>query len=299
MRFLQRSRIPTRFASILILPAALFVSGCREDAIQLPPIVPDYGGQPVLYPGTVVARDLSTPDLGISVQFYGGLMNWSFRPVPNVNAAIAEMDGRAIAVFFEKPVREGTVRTPGLWIPAFSVEDLDPAVARFRAQGGTLLTQRLEMPERGEMVVLRDPQGAVFSVLVSTTGDPVPGSSTHPWAGEVLVTEEFRNSLAVYNHTLGLSVRQIQPQDNGGRHGRLFAGNHPIGHIASSLFENIPAAWIPILAVKDLDATAAQAESLGGVILLRSGENAEVPVVLVQDPVGALFLLQQSAPTTR
>lgn len=289
----------TIYPGFFIISILTFLSGCREEKIQLPPIVPDYGGQAVLYPGTVVARDLSTPDLRQSILFYRGLLGWDFRPVPNVDAAIAEQDGRTIALFFEKNPAKGSPLTPGLWIPAFSVEDLDPAVARFRAKGGAVLTGRLKMPDRGEMVVLRDPEGAVFSALVSSTGDPVPGSPNPPWVGEVLVTEEFKNATKIYEATLGISVRGVEPLNQGGRVGELFAGTHRIGRIASSFFANIPAAWLPVLGVEDLAATSEQVESLGGMVLLRSGEAAALPTILIQDPTGALLVLQQSTPVSQ
>lgn len=284
---------------ILLVAFLTFTTGCRDEGIELPPIVPDYAGQAVLYPGTVVARDLSTPDLSTSIRFYRDLLGWNFRPVDKVDAAVAEVEGKTVAVFFEKKTGEGP-RTPALWIPAFSVEALDPAIARFRSQGGELLSGRLELTGRGAMVFLRDPEGAVFSVLVSSTGDPVPGAQSNlPWNGALLATEDFAASRAIYEHTLGLRFQNVERTESGGRYAEILAGTHRIGWIASSLFENISGAWLPILEVADIDAMAEQVQSLGGLVLIRSTAQAPAQTLLIQDPAGALLILKQSDPVSQ
>ena len=53
-----------------------------------------------------------------------------------------------------------------------AVSDVDAAKASALRNGGKVLMQPRNVPNRGREAVFTDPQGAVFGVLASTSGDP-------------------------------------------------------------------------------------------------------------------------------
>lgn len=57
-----------------------------------------------------------------------------------------------------------------LWLFYFIVGDIDAAVARVTAGGGTVLNGPMEVPGGGWIIQALDPQGAMFA-LVGMRGD--------------------------------------------------------------------------------------------------------------------------------
>ena len=54
---------------------------------------------------------------------------------------------------------------PPHWSVYFAVEDCDASTATATRLGGSVLTPPTDIPGVGRFAVLRDPQGAIFSVL--------------------------------------------------------------------------------------------------------------------------------------
>jgi len=123
--------------------------------------------------GKVILLELVTPDLVAAKQFYGGLFGWSFRDIAagTTQYAEASVDGRPVAGFIQRPAPPGEQRQPA-WLSFFAVEDVD-AVEKIAVQhGAKVLFPPHTFPGRGREAVFADPQGAVFAVLASSSGDP-------------------------------------------------------------------------------------------------------------------------------
>jgi predicted enzyme related to lactoylglutathione lyase len=54
---------------------------------------------------------------------------------------------------------------PANWTVYFMVEDVDAAAARVAELGGTVLVGPHQAGEMGRFIVVRDPQGAVFTAM--------------------------------------------------------------------------------------------------------------------------------------
>ena len=105
--------------------------------------------------------------------FYGGLFGWTFKdtgaaPMPDYIEIYR--DGQAIGGVF--PMRgDEWAGVPGHFMPYFAVADADAAFERTKALGGTAVVPPKDIPGVGRFALLRDDQGAHFSVI---TFGPMP-----------------------------------------------------------------------------------------------------------------------------
>jgi predicted enzyme related to lactoylglutathione lyase len=145
------------------------------------------GAQYVNGAGAWVFSDLSTPDPQGAEAFYGAVFGWEARSVdfgageswmlirPGYGDHLEEIDpgvrdrhaeggapeGFTDAVAWMQPLTDAD--QPPHWAITFTVDDADAAAARVAELGGTVLAGPFDAgPTR--VAVVRDPQGAVFSV---------------------------------------------------------------------------------------------------------------------------------------
>jgi predicted enzyme related to lactoylglutathione lyase len=112
-------------------------------------------------PGAVVWNELVTADPDASVRFY--------REVVGLTTSTMSMGEGDYTMFQvgDAPVGGTTPPqmpgTPNHWHVYFAVADADATVAKAADLGGEVLVKPFDTPA-GVMAVLRDPQGAVFSI---------------------------------------------------------------------------------------------------------------------------------------
>jgi uncharacterized protein len=120
------------------------------------------GASLVNEPGTVIWNELITADPAGSTGFY--------QQVAGMTTSDMEMEGQKYTVFEtgEKQVGGTTPPqmpgTPNHWHVYFATSDADAAAARATELGGSVLVPPFDTPV-GRIAVLRDPQGATFSIL--------------------------------------------------------------------------------------------------------------------------------------
>lgn len=122
----------------------------------------DESNKPDMTPGIVSWNELNTPNKAASVAFYTKLFGWS-------TAEMELPDGNRYSMFNsgEKPIAgcmvpPGNTGAPPMWLTYITVEDVDVAMAKAKALGGTLKTGRVDLP-MGSFAVVTDPQGATFA----------------------------------------------------------------------------------------------------------------------------------------
>lgn len=269
-------------AYCLVAPASVFAA----PPFQVPPI-----GDPAhreSHPGKIVWADLVTPDLPGAEHFYGGLFSWTFREI-RPDYAVAMLAGRPLAGILQRAIPAGERRQPA-WLTFIAVSDIQAAVQTAEAQGARVLAPARTYPYRGVQAVLADPDGAVFAMLASSSGDPgdylaEPGE----WIWSSLLTSDPQRSADFYKAVFGYQVYDL-PSDDGAQHLILAsedyarAGIHtlPPGHRHSH--------WLNFVRVIDAQQATAQAVALGGRVLVepyvdRHGGH----VAVVADPSGAPF----------
>jgi uncharacterized protein len=119
-----------------------------------------FGASLVNEHGALCWNDLLSPDPGASAGFYRELFGWEIAEVPGSDGAYWGIANGAI--------RNGGIMAapPGAhpaWNLYFAVPDADAAVARAGELGGETVMEPMDVPA-GRFAVLRDPEGAVFSV---------------------------------------------------------------------------------------------------------------------------------------
>ncbi len=219
-----------------------------------------------LHVGKLIFVQSVTPELATTKKFYAGLFGWEFRDIQigEKNYAAAFLDGRLVAGLVHKNVPAGEHRQPA-WLGFFAVGDVDAAKKIALQNGAKALFEPHDIPGRGRVAVFADPQGAVFAVLASSSGDPpdvlaAPGESI--WS--LLLTSDPDTDAAFYQALFGYEVFEL-PSSDGTRH-LLFASENYARASANKLPANRPKAhphWLNYVRVRDAAKMTEKVVALG------------------------------------
>jgi uncharacterized protein len=244
------------------------------------------------HPGKLIWAELRTPDLGAAKRFYGGLFGWSFRDIhaPSVEYSVALLDGAPIAGLVQRTARPASKSQPA-WVPFLSVPSVRAAAQAIAAQGGRQLVAPRAVRHRGRQAVYADPQGAVFAVCNSHSGDPAdvlaaPGE----WIWSALVTKDPAADAAFYHEVFGFEVFDL-PRGARGAHLILASEQYARASVNPLPQDgNVRPHWIDFIRVASAADTAAKATALGGRVLVEPHADRHGGLVaLLADPAGALI----------
>ncbi|MGZ8984058.1 MAG: VOC family protein [Methylotenera sp.] len=278
-----------------LLAALLSVSGVTSviaSPLQLPALVEPASQEH--HVGKVVFVELVTPDLTAAKQFYADLFGWTFRDIKaggGTEYTEAYLDGHPVAGLSHKEMPAGEHRQPS-WLSFISVRDVDAAKKIALQHGAKALFGPRSMPNRGREAVFTDPQGAVFAVLDSSSGDPpdvlaAPGE----WIWSSLITTDPDADAAFYQSLFDYEVFDLS-SDKGAQHLILASDNYARAS-ANSLPENKPNIhphWLNYIRVEDAVKMTAKLVSLGGRVLVEPRLDRDgSKVAIVADPMGAPF----------
>ena len=247
--------------------------------------------------GKVVFVELVTPELAAAKRFYAGLFGWTFRDIQTGGLGIAyaeaSLDGHVVAGLVHKEIPAGEHRQPA-WLTFIAVRDVDAAQQIALRQGAKLLFEPHSIPGRGREAVLADPQGAVFAVLDSTSGDPpdvlaAPGE----WIWSSLITSDSDAGVAFYQALFDYEVFRL-PADGDGDAGHLLLATDNYARASVNSLPvgkpNIHPHWLNYVHVEDAVKTAAKLVALGGRVLVEPRVDRHGgKLAVVADPQGAPF----------
>jgi uncharacterized protein len=259
--------------------------------LQLPALVEPASSEHQV--GKVIFVELVTPDLAASKQFYGSLFGWTFRDIESgaTKYATAFLDGRPVAGMFHKPVPAGEHRQPA-WLSFFAVRDVDAAKTVALQHRAKVLFEPHSIPNRGREAIFADPQGAVFAVLASSSGDPpdvlaAPGE----WIWSSLITSDPDTDAAFYQTLFDYEIFDL-PAGEGSQHLILASDNYARAS-ANPLPANRPNMlphWLNYVRVEDAVKMTAKLVALGGRVLVEPRiDRHGGKVAVVADPQGAHF----------
>ncbi len=284
-----KSMVPTLLTTSLVLAcSSAFAAPSHLPSISEPATHEHH-------PGKIVFVELVTPDLDASKRFYGGLFNWTFRDVQagKLDYAEAMLDGRPVAGLVHKDLPPGDQRKPA-WLNFISVNDVDKAKSAAVSHGAKVLFDTHALPDRGREAVLADPQGAVFAVVASSSGDP-PDELADPgeWIWSSLITSNVDAGAAFYQTLFNYEVYPVDDDGDGNSDHAVFASENYARASANSLPEKRPDArphWISFVRVTDVDQAAAKVTSLGGRVVVEPRPDRQGgKLAVVTDPQGAYF----------
>jgi uncharacterized protein len=291
-----------QFLACGLLAALLGVAGVAPAVAQqfrLPALVEPASQEHHI--GKVILVELVTPDIAAAKQFYSGLFGWTYRDIQAGATTYVQafLDGRPVAGLVHRALPAGERRQPA-WLSFFSVSDVDAAQKIALQHGAKLLFGPRTFPDRGREAVFADPQGAIFALLASSSGDPpdflaAPGE----WIWSSLFTSDPATEAAFYQALFDYDVFEL-PASAGAQH-LLFASHNYARASANTLVANGPDAhsyWLSYVRVDDAARTAAQAVALGGRVVVEPWVDRHGgKVAVVADPQGALFGLLEWADT--
>jgi predicted enzyme related to lactoylglutathione lyase len=243
--------------------------------------------------GKVVFIELVTPDLAAAKQFYAGLFGWTIRDVQagGIKYAAASLDGHPVAGLVQRDVPAGEHRQPA-WLSFFAMGDVDAAEKVALQNGAKVLFEPHSIPDRGREAVFADPQGAVFAVVASSSGDPpdvlaAPGE----WIWSSLITRDPDTDAAFYQTLFGYEVFEL-PADDGAQHVLLASDNYARASVNAlpANRPNVHPRWLNYVRVEDAVKMTAKVVALGGRVLVEPRVDRHGgKVAVVADPLGAPF----------
>ena len=252
---------------------------------QLPPLS-TVSGSPRL-PGKFVWADLVTDDVAAARAFYQHLFGWTFQEIGNYT--IASNDDRPLGGMFQLPRPQDRPGQPR-WLGYLSVTSVAKAERAVTKAGGRVLAPPREFPKRGEQAVFADPEGAVFGVIKSSSGDPRdflpdPGD----WIWIQLLSRDAGKAAEFYQAVGGYEALENTASNR--LNDYILASE---GYARATIRtmpkerEEVRPTWLPFVRVKSVSDTVARARELGGKALLEpKPELFDGKVAVIADPTGA------------
>ncbi|MEO7207437.1 MAG: VOC family protein [Steroidobacteraceae bacterium] len=237
--------------------------------------------------------DLITPDLAAAEKFYGGLFGWTFERIRagNVNYSVAMLDGRPIGGIVEKTIPSGQYRQPA-WLTFLATNDIDAGKSLAVSHGAKVLSDIKSYPIRGRQCVLEDPEGAVFALLASSSGDtPDYLPAIGDWIWSSLHAKDAGAEAAFYQDLLGYDVFDL-PSEDGLEHLILSTDNYArasANDLARGSARRRPH-WLNFVRVDNAAEIVDKVTALGGRILVQPRVDRHGGMLaVVADPAGAPF----------
>jgi predicted enzyme related to lactoylglutathione lyase len=116
-------------------------------------------------PGSLCWTELMTSDTDKASAFYSGLFPWKAdaMSMPGIEYTRFMRGDSGAAGMMKIQPRMGPI--PPHWMNYFQVDDCDATVAKALSLGGSLIVPAQDVPNVGRFAILRDGQGAPFSIL--------------------------------------------------------------------------------------------------------------------------------------
>jgi uncharacterized protein len=268
------------------LLVALLVGGCASASsvfVSLPPI-PDAGKRT---PSRVVWHDLLTADPAGAQRFYGGVFGWQFTPVSDHYVLVRNGD-RAIGGIATVEAAAGSQ-----WIAQFAVEDIARSATVAERAGGTILFGPTNVGDRGQLVLVRDPQAAVFGMIQTRDGDPAESTPRYgDWLWHELWVTDPAASAAYYKQVLSFFQR-TQQVDGSPYDYFMLLGTARAGLVRKP-DPTLGNTWVSYVRVSDIEAVVARATQFGGRVMFAPDPGVRHgSLAILADPGGAGVVVQQ------
>ncbi len=239
-------------------------------------------------PGTPSWVDLSSPDVAGAKAFYGALFGWQATEGSPETGGYCMFQKRGKNVAGLGPIMsEGQ---PPSWMTYVSVDDAGATMAKVTAAGGTTIVAPMDVLDAGRMAVFIDPTGAALALWqpAAHRGADLanePGAFT--W--NELQTRDTDAAKSFYRTVFGWGAHT---QDGPMAYTEWKRGDDTVGGMMDMPAEvppQIPAYWLVYFAVDDCDASAAEATTLGGAVLVAPMDVEPGRFAVLSDPTGAIF----------
>nr|WP_245837127.1 VOC family protein [Paraferrimonas sedimenticola] len=238
--------------------------------------------------GDVIWHDLATPNMAKTQAFYAKLFGWQFEEEMK-GYAIIKANGREIGGIEEL----GKVGARSYWLPTLAVDDVDEIAELAERQGGSQIMAPVDIPHRGRVAILADPELAAFAIGEAqpymrdkSEQDNVHAWQSMIWSDNVVATLDFLQDLLAY---------QIELQQPDSAAVSLHHGTQTQLEVEETSNLYLADNWAVFIQVEDVQTTRRMALQLGAEEL--KWERADNHQVLLRDVTGSLFVIH-SYPAT-
>ena len=234
-------------------------------------------------------------DIPKARRFYEDLFGWHTEAMPmGAQSYSMIMNGSAGIGGY----RDAPPGVPANWLPYLSVDDVDAAHKAAVAAGATSQMGPMDMGDVGRGAVISDPTGATVALWKSAQGDQpdVMQAPVGSFCWNELWTGDEKKSLAFYEGVFGYGhdSKDMGPQ---GTYYMLTRDGQQRGGMMRISDPKTPPMWLPYVAVADADASAAQATTLGGKVVMAPTDIPEIGrFAVVLDPLGAALAIIKLQP---
>jgi predicted enzyme related to lactoylglutathione lyase len=285
-----------RCAAMLVGTAGLGAGLCLQaDAgpFELPALSNPATG--VHLAGKLIWLDLETTDLPGAKRFYRALFGWDYRDYHSdgVDYTVALANGKPVAGLVRRQSVNDTERRSA-WLPFFSVADVGSTFAQALEAHAHVRSEPENLPLRGRQARLTDPEGAVFALITSSSGDPSDDPNPRArgtWGAPSLLARDPADEAVFYQKLFGYAIVG-EPTDAGFERIRLSAGTQQRASVRRLPGGAGPAnsQWISFARVFSTADTVRQAVKLGGHILVATTLATQgATMAILEDPTGAAF----------
>jgi uncharacterized protein len=239
-------------------------------------------------PGTPSWVDLSTPDPDAAKRFYGALFGWEAEdagPVEETGGyGMFRLRGKLVAGV--GPLMDPS--QPPVWSTYVSTDDADAAVARAREAGAQVHVEPMDVMDAGRMAFVGHPAGGFVGFWQPgrhTGAELVNEPGALAWSQ--LNTRDPDAAAAFYGAVFGWTRGDFggMPVFNLGEQG--VAG---MMQMPDDVPAEVPAHWMTVFGVEDVDASVAQATDLGGQVMMPARDIEGVGrFAVLTDPQGVMF----------
>src|SRR5437763_1730527 len=275
-------------------------------------------------PGVPCWIDTTQPDPAAAADFYSGLFGWDVEDVMPPAAPgsyfIGRIRGGDVAAVSAQPQGAPPM---AMWNTYVWVDSADETAAKAKEAGGGTVGEPFDVMESGRMVVLTDPEGAMFCAWEPRKHRGARIVNEHGSLNfNGLNTRDVEGAKRFYGAVFGWDVLDLG--GSGGMWTLPGYGDHleesspglrkgmaEMG--APAGFEDVVAALNPIpddqpdtpphwnvtFAVDDADSTAAKAAELGGKVVVPPFDAPWVRMTVLADPAGATFIASKFVPENK
>jgi uncharacterized protein len=251
-------------------------------------MMPEFTSYPAGVPSWV---DLQSPDVPVTIGFYGELFGWATEDLGPEAGGYTPFTRRGKWVAGVGP--QMMPGTPVAWMTYVGVDDIVASVDVVRDAGGTVLAGPMEVLEAGQLAVVADPVGGVFSLWQpgSHFGAQIANEpAAFVWSE--LHTRDPDASVAFYTAAFGWGPTT---GDFGGvPYTQWMVGERSVGGMMpmpEAMPEEVRAYWLTYFGVESVDAAIALATAKGGSLLQPAIDSPAGRLAVLSDPVGATFAI--------
>jgi uncharacterized protein len=246
--------------------------------------------------GTFSWVDLATTDQDGAKAFYAGLFGWEYQDNPIGDGAtytMCRLDGKDVAAISFQMQQEREQGVPPHWNSYITAHDLDERAARVPELNGNLVMPPFDVMDVGRMAVASDPTGAFF-MLWQPKSHVGAGIVNAPGAlaWNELGTNDVDTAKRFYADLFGWTYDDIE-MNGQGTYSIIRNGESRNGGIRAQTpqEQGIPPNWLVYFGTVSCDEGAAQAEKLGGRVLVPTMRVPAGGFAVIADPQGAAFAL--------